>query len=99
LETYTGWFEAEEGLGFIGVGWRRRTEEKRWEPGSREKEQDNKAPNIQDTDEQQRCIVSIFPSINELFVTLEVRAKTYQITSDYLALLPALRFFWLPWLL
>jgi len=83
-----GWRHTQDGSRQRRVGWRRRTEEKRWEPGSREKEQDNKAPNIQDTDEQQRCIVSIFPSINELFVTLEVRAKTYQITSDYLALLP-----------
>jgi len=50
---------------------RRRKGEKRGEPGSREEEQDNKAQEIQDTDEQQRCIFSRSSSFNESFVPLE----------------------------
>jgi len=75
------------------MGRRRRKEEKRGELGSRDEEQDNKAQDIQDMDEQQRCIVSIFSRFNESFVTLKVRAKTYQIASVCIALLTAFRFF------
>jgi len=53
---------------------KRRQEEKRWEPGSREEEQDHKAQKNQDTDEQHRCIVSMISSFNECCATLEVRA-------------------------
>jgi len=59
------------------VGRRRRKEEKRGDLGSREEEQDTKAQDIQDTDEQQQCIVSRCSSLYKSFVTLEVRAKTY----------------------
>jgi len=50
---------------------RKRKGEKRGEPGSIEEEQDNKAQDIQDTDEQQRCIVSRISSFNESVVPLE----------------------------
>jgi len=50
---------------------RRRNEEKRDELGDKEEEQDNKAQDIQDTEEMQRCIVSRSSRFNESSVLLE----------------------------
>jgi len=47
---------------------RSRREEKRGKFGGKEEEQDNTAEDIQDTDEQQRCIVSRSLSLNQSFV-------------------------------
>jgi len=46
-------------------------EEERGEEAGREEEQGNKARDIQDMDEQQRCIVSRRTNFNESFVPLK----------------------------
>ena len=46
-------------------------EEERGEEGGKEEEQDNTAQDIQDMDEQQRCIVSRCSNFKESFVPLE----------------------------
>ena len=52
-------------------------EEERGAEGGKEEEQDNKAQDIQDMDEQQRCIVSRRSSFKESFVPFsKMRAKT-----------------------
>jgi len=57
------------GRGRGGWGGGGRGEEKR-ETGSREEEPNNKAQDIQDTDKQQRFIVSRYSSFNKFLVPL-----------------------------
>jgi len=52
-----GWRHTQNRSRNRRVGRRRRKEEKRGQPGGREEEQYNEAQDVQDTDEQQQCIV------------------------------------------
>jgi len=87
-----GWRHTPDGSRERRVSRKRRKEEKRKkEEGGKEEEQNNKVQNIQDTDEQQRCIVSIFSSFNDSFITIP---KTfYKIMAFLFVLFRRDRFF------